>query len=74
MDKPINNTVLKPCPWCGRIPQDEPASFVDTQGTKWGALICGNCSATGPEVRTGYRPLDQWKEKAIEEWNNRYDG
>jgi hypothetical protein len=29
------------------------------------------CCIRGPEVRAGYRPLAEWKDKAIAEWNTR---
>ena len=68
---------VEPCPFCGacdatlkRATTREWGSFVETQGTKWGAYQCG-CTARGPEVRTGYGSLDEWAPAAIEEWNRR---
>lgn len=60
---------LKPCPWCGGKPDvTNNASFVLTDGVKWGAL---QCCGTGPEVRTGYQDVPHWKDEAIAAWNRR---
>jgi len=62
---------MLPCPFCGTTPdEDDPNTFVETQGTKWGAVTCG-CGAMGPDVRTGYEPWLKWKFSAIKEWNTR---
>jgi hypothetical protein len=58
----------KPCPWCGSTMKPEPKL---TDGYKWGALACAECSATAPETRTGYGPPDTWYADALVEWNNR---
>ena len=61
---------MKPCPWCGRTPDaDDPATFATYHtGGKWGAV---QCCAIGPEIRTGYRPLAEWKDAAIAAWDDR---
>ena len=60
--------VVKPCPWCGST---MPPSQRETDGSKWGALSCSECSATAPEVRTGYGPFPTWYDDALEAWNDR---
>jgi Lar family restriction alleviation protein len=61
----------KPCPFCGDVPDvTKEGHFPDSQGTKWGNLMCG-CSAMGPEVRTHYGPWTEWRAAAIEAWNTR---
>ena len=57
---------LLPCPFCGEVPKIENITFC--AATKWGAV---HCCCVGPEVRTGYRDVDQWRDEAIEEWNIR---
>jgi Lar family restriction alleviation protein len=58
---------VKPCPFCGHTPDiNNPNTFQESQGTKWGAVVCG-CT----EVRTGYGPLEDWKDDAIKAWNRR---
>lgn len=60
---------LKPCPWCGAVPDvTNDAAFQLTDGSKYGAL---HCCGTGPEVRTGYESLSGWKQDAIDAWNDR---
>ena len=60
---------LKACPWCGKVPDiTDDKGFVSTDGEKWGALAC---CGTGPEIRTGYRPVSEWKAAAIAAWNDR---
>ncbi|WAJ27589.1 Lar family restriction alleviation protein [Antarcticirhabdus aurantiaca] len=60
---------LLPCPFCGTTPDiNNPATFQSSQGTKWGAVVC---CCTGPEVRTGYDPVEEWRDDAIEAWNTR---
>jgi hypothetical protein len=62
-------TEIKDCPFCGDTPNiEDPNTFRVTQGGKWGALTC--CSE-GPEVRTSYAPLTEWRKDAIKEWNSR---
>jgi len=65
----MTNEKLKPCPFCGDVPDvDNPATFQSNQGTKWGFVVC---CCNGPEVRTGYGPVDEWKAEAIAAWNQR---
>lgn len=60
---------LKACPFCGETPG--PDSYVLTDGGyKYGAIQC-SCSAQGPDVRTGYKDWPEWKQKAIDAWNER---
>lgn len=60
---------LKPCPFCGETPDaDNPDTFQSSQGRKWGYVVC---CGQGPEVRTGYRPVSEWKDDAIAWWNSR---
>lgn len=61
---------VKPCPLCGALPRlDEPLAFQETDGPKWGALIC---CGQGPEVRTGYKEVSHWRGEALEAWNDRW--
>jgi len=62
---------IKPCPFCGFEPEGTDGEFVETQGSKWGALGCNDCGMVGPEVRTNYDPIAKWKDRAIEAWNER---
>lgn len=58
-----------PCPWCGQSPDvTNEAAFRLTDGEKYGAL---QCCGIGPEVRTDYKPVEHWKARAIEAWNER---
>lgn len=57
---------LKPCPFCGHKPAIEFLHHTD--GEKWGAVCC---CCNGPEVRTGYGPVEEWRDAAIKEWNTR---
>lgn len=60
---------LKPCPFCGETPdQDDPLTFQDIQGAKWGSVVC---CCTGPEVRTCYESVEHWRDDAAEAWNTR---
>lgn len=60
---------LKPCPFCGETPDaSDPRTFQDSQGTKWGSVVC---CCTGPEVRTHYQGVEHWRDKAITAWNER---
>lgn len=60
-----------PCPWCGKVPDtSNPNSFWldDATGGKWGAV---QCCCIGPDIRTGYSPLVEWRDEAIDAWNER---
>ena len=59
---------VKPCPWCGST---MPPTQRETDGAKWGALTCAECSAIAPEVRTGYGPPETWYADALAAWNER---
>ncbi len=60
---------IKPCPFCGETPDyDDPHTFDCDQGTKWGFV---QCCCRGPDVRTGYGPLEEWRDDAIKAWNER---
>lgn len=63
MEKEIRSQAL-PCPFCGseKIQGDPIPDEMD--GIPYSQLKCGECGATGPEVR-GY--LEDW----IEAWNTR---
>lgn len=59
------------CPFCGYV-----SIFFcldQSQGLKWGSVVCGNCGAEGPEVRTNYKnsASEPWHEQALKEWNTR---
>ena len=58
-----------PCPFCGST---MPPTTTLTDGYKWGALQCPECSASGPEVRTGYGEPKTWYDDALAEWNRRF--
>lgn len=62
---------LKACPFCGEHPGED--SHVLTDGSKYGAIQCGSCCAIGPDVRTGYKEWPEWKDAAVEAWNERHD-
>jgi Lar family restriction alleviation protein len=69
MGKPPIVERLLPCPFCGATPDaSEESTFRLTDGFKWGAVAC---CGTGPEVRTGYGEVADWKDAAIEAWNTR---
>ncbi len=58
---------LKPCPFCGSVPDPERCfKFVD--GHKWGAVVC---CCEGPDVRTHYSDGREWWAEAAEAWNTR---
>lgn len=62
-------TLAKPCPFCGKIPDlaNDSSFWLDEAG-KWGAI---QCCCVGPEVRTGYLPIAEWMADALSEWNKR---
>lgn len=63
--------VIAPCPFCGETPDiDRRETFQDSQGTKWGSVVCG-CGVVGPQVRTGYESVEHWRWEAIDAWNRR---
>ena len=63
---PVTDTP-KPCPFCS----ETSTAQITTQGEKWGALICTDCGAYGPEVRTNYDKPGTWRADAVEAWNRR---
>lgn len=60
---------VKACPFCGCT--RSTARPDDEQAGKWGSMVCDECGAVGPEVRTGYEKPDKWRPAAIEEWSRR---
>lgn len=58
---------LLPCPFCG----GSAAYQRLRDGSKYGAYECGECGAQGPDVRTGYGPEEEWRDKATAAWNER---
>ena len=64
----VTNTP-KPCPFCG----ETSTTQIATQGEKWGALVCTDCGAYGPEVRTNYDKPETWRADAVAAWNRRAD-
>ena len=58
-----------PCPFC----KCKQFYYDTNQGTKWGFVVCVECGATGPEVRTGYNTSDnaEWHKDANKAWNTR---
>lgn len=61
----------KPCPFCGSSTQYY--DFLPDSGRKYGSVVCANCAARGPDVRTNYvnEGKQPWHESADREWNNR---
>lgn len=61
---------LRSCPFCGLVPDvDNPATFRHETGDRWASVVC---CVVGPEIRAGiYTPLEEWKDEAIEAWNER---
>jgi hypothetical protein len=69
----MSERVLRPCPFCAAVPQ-QPVCFhkPDGQGGKWGYVMCTNCGACGPDVRTGYyADVEHWAPAAAASWNHR---
>jgi Lar family restriction alleviation protein len=58
---------LLPCPFCGGSSVYQRLR----DGSKYGAYECGECGAQGPDVRTGYGPEEEWRDKATAAWNER---
>jgi len=67
--------VLKPCPFCGGIPQQPQCyrGIDEISRPKWGMVQCTNCGAQSGDVRTGYGPVADWCEDAAIEWNKRVE-
>lgn len=68
----INETKLKPCPFCG----DKAEIFIDDYGKS--LIQCSNCGVlVGVEVENGVELKDGWRatfkteEQAAEAWNRR---
>jgi len=59
----------KPCPFCGEEKFSGP--MIDAKYIKWAWIECCNCGAHGPDVRTDYT-VDDWHEKAWNEWDKRW--
>lgn len=71
-NEPTAELLPLPCPFCGETPDisiDKTFQLVEG-GYKWGALGCA-CGCYGPDVRTSYQPIAQWKADAIKAWNTR---
>ena len=47
-----------------------PYPALTSVGDKWGRVECA-CGACGPEVRTGYKPIEHWAAAAARAWNQR---
>lgn len=64
-------THVEPCPFCG----NEEHFSLDTENTggKYSSVMCGECSAKGPDTRTNYifKTWQPWCDVAVREWNNR---
>ena len=62
---------MKPCPFC----KNSAIMFaVDvSQGMKYGACVCADCFARGPEVRTSCDTSEntEWHTLAEKEWDIR---
>lgn len=62
----------QPCPFCGCGTIGEIDCQVDTgQGYKWGSVVCPECEARGPSVRTHYQHDGPWVFDALAAWNHR---
>ena len=57
--KAVDETELKPCPFCG----SDDLHFSDSRGGDEGYITCWNCDARGPDSAT--------EKRASSEWNNR---
>ena len=76
---------LRDCPFCGENPasayteawrvfrsEDGPSpNAPDERCPKYLRVICGNCEAKGPDVRTGYLILQDAAEHIAASWNKR---
>ena len=62
---------IKPCPFCGGVPEPPHCFRTSDPSGKWGMVICTTCGSCGPEARTGYPPHKSWGHDAIKEWNRR---
>jgi len=60
-------TELLPCPFCGVTLDAKRSETFDELG-KWGYV---KCCIIGPDVRTDYKPLEHWRQAAIDAWNTR---
>ena len=61
-----------PCPFCGK--DDIHFQIDESPGMKWwGYVVCANCSAKGPDVRTNSNnsEKEEWHERALKEWETR---
>ena len=66
---PMPERIAKPCPWCGRTPEpDQPDHYGTNVSGKWGFM---QCCGQGPEIRTGYKLWEEWKDAALAAWNER---
>ena len=61
---------LLPCPFCGDVPVSLYGVHAGERSDKWGGV---QCCIQGPEVRTGYGPVEDWRDDAVRAWNTRAD-
>lgn len=61
-------TDILPCPFCGGNKIEPHQEF---ERAKWGRMMCAECGAMGPDVRTGYAGPEEWRDEATAEWNRR---
>ena len=70
MNKPLADAARAlPCPFCGGA--GEPQFENRIPRGKWAFIECVGCGAKGPDVRTGYADIEEWRDDAVKEWNRR---
>ncbi|WP_163557524.1 hypothetical protein [Halomonas sp. NO4] len=61
----------KNCPFCNSEVDADCIEPDESQGFKWGAVVCPGCGAKGPEVRTGHDRIEHWSDDALDAWDAR---
>lgn len=50
----------KPCPWCGKPPDDYVQETTRFTGSNWFSVCCFACDISGPERRTEAAAVRAW--------------